>query len=67
MIPRKVSSMAVAELYAPNCIYWFTSEDEHLKTADMSSLRVLGITMKKLRWERGGIDGMLGYYLKLKS
>ena len=33
----------------------------------MPSLRVLGITMKKLRWERGGIDGMLGYYLKLKS
>ena len=33
----------------------------------MPSLRALGITLKKLRWERGGIDGMTGYYLKLKS
>ena len=111
---KQMYAQAVAELYTPDCIYWFTSEDEHaiqlhnqryqdkapleqvlssifepvkqhrkehfwqvqniqkelakhLKANDMPSLRVLGITMKKLRWERGGIDGMLGYYLKLKS
>ena len=40
---------------------------KHLKTSDMPSLRILGITLKKLRWERGGIDGLHGYYLKLKS
>ena len=111
---KQMYAQAVAELYTTDCIYWFTSEDEHaiqlhnqryqdkapleqvlssifepvklhrkehfwqvqniqkelakhLKANDMPSLRVLGITMKKLRWERGGIDGMLGYYLKLKS
>jgi predicted P-loop ATPase len=40
---------------------------KHLNASDMPSLRALGITLKKLRWERGGIDGMTGYYLKLKS
>ena len=40
---------------------------KHLNTSDIPNLRTLGITLKKLRWERGGIDGMAGYYLKLKS
>ena len=31
------------------------------------NLRVLGETIKKLKWPRGGIDGLKGYYLRLKS
>ena len=40
---------------------------KRLKASDVPNLRVLGLTLKKLRWERGGIDGITGYYLKLKS
>ena len=111
---KQMFAQAVDELQDPDCIYWFTSEDEqaiqqhnqqyqdkapleqvlssifepvrqhrkehfwqvnaiqrelskHLSSSDMPSLRMLGITLKKLRWERGGIDGQQGYYLKLRS
>jgi hypothetical protein len=111
---KQMFAQAVDELQDPDCIYWFTSEEEqaiqlhnqqyqdkapleqvlssifepvrqhrkehfwqvnaiqqelskHLSSSDMPSLRMLGITLKKLRWERGGIDGQQGYYLKLRS
>ncbi len=31
------------------------------------NLKVLGETIKKLKWPRGDIDGLKGYYLRLKS
>ena len=40
---------------------------KHLKASDVPNLRVLGETIKKLKWPRGGIDGLKGYYLRLKS
>jgi len=73
---KQMYAQAIAELNTSGCTYWFTSEDEQaiqrelskrLNSSDVPNLRALGITLKKLRWERGGIDGMLGYYLKLKS
>ena len=111
---KQMFAQAVTELNSPDCIYWFTSEDEqaiqqhnqkyqdkapleqvlgcifepvrqhrkeyfwqvqaiqqelqkHLNSSDIPNLKALGTTLKKLRWERGGIDGMQGYYLKLKS
>ena len=39
----------------------------HLKASDIPNLRVLGETIKKLKWPHGGIDGAKGYYLRLKS
>ena len=38
----------------------------HLRTADIPSLKTLGLTLKQLHWERGGNNGIRGYYLKLK-
>ena len=38
-----------------------------LPAGDVPNLKVLGATLRKLRWERGGIDGLPGYYLKLRS
>ena len=111
---KQMFAQAVTELHNPDCIYWFTSEDEHeiqqhnsqyqdtssleqvlqnffqpskihkkecfwqvhniqeelskhLKASDVPNLRVLGETIKKLKWPRGGIDGLKGYYLRLKS
>ena len=111
---KQMFAQAVTELRNPDCIYWFTSEDEHeiqqhnsqyqdtssleqvlqnffqpskihkkecfwqvhniqeelskhLKASDVPNLRVLGETIKKLKWPRGGIDGLKGYYLRLKS
>ena len=111
---KQMFAQAVDELQDPDCIYWFTSEDEqaiqqhnqqyqdkapleqvlssifepvrqhrkehfwqvnaiqqelskHLSSSDVPNLRLLGITLKKLRWEHGGIDGLQGYYLKLRS
>ena len=111
---KQMFAQAVTELRNPDCIYWFTSEDEHeiqqhnsqyqdtssleqvlqnffqpskihkkecfwqvhniqeelskhLKASDVPNLRVLGETIKKLKWPRGGIDGLKGYYLGLKS
>jgi hypothetical protein len=107
-------AQAVTELRDPDCLYWFTSEDEQeiqrhnqkyqdkapleqvlaaifepvrqhrrenfwqvqaiqqelarrLPAADVPNLKVLGATLKRLRWERGGIDGLSGYYLRLRS
>ena len=40
---------------------------KRLKASDVPNLKTLGATLKRLRWERGGIDGLSGYYLKLKS
>ena len=111
---KQLFAQAVTELKDPDCIYWFTSEDEreiqahnrqyqdvssleqvlqsvfepakvhkkeyfwqvqtiqkelqnHLKASDIPNLRVLGETIKKLKWPHGGIDGAKGYYLRLKS
>ena len=38
----------------------------HLRTADIPNLKTLGMTLKQLHWERGGTNGIRGYYLKLK-
>ena len=111
---KQLFAQAVTELKDPDCIYWFTSEDEreiqehnrqyqdvssleqvlqsvfepskthkrdcfwqvqsiqkelqnHLKASDVPNLKVLGETIKKLKWPHGGIDGSKGYYLRLKS
>ncbi len=111
---KQMFAQAVAELRSPDCVYWFTSEDEQeiqrhnqkyqdkapleqvlaatfepvrqhrrenfwqvqaiqqelskrLKASDVPNLKQLGATLKRLRWERGGIDGLPGYYLRLRS
>ena len=111
---KQMYAQAVAELRDPDCIYWFTSDDEqeiqrhnssyqdvqpleqvlaatfesssdhcrqnfwlvrdvqkelekHIRSTDLPSLKVLGQALKSLRYEKGGIDGRYGYYLKLKS
>lgn len=111
---KQMFAQAVTELHYPDCVYWFTSEDEreiqehnrsyqdsstleqvlqnlfepskihkkdyfwqvqaiqkelekHLKTSDVPNLKLLGETIKKLRWPKGGISGVRGYYLKLKK
>ena len=111
---KQMFAQAVSELRHPDCVYWFTSEDEQeiqrhnqkyqdkapleqvlaatfepvsqhrrenfwqvqaiqqelakrLKAGDVPNLKALGATLKRLRWERGGIDGLPGYYLKLRS
>ena len=111
---KQMFAQAVRELKSPNCIYWFTSEDEkeiqehnrqyqdvssleqvllsifevssihkreffyrvqdiqselekHMKASDIPNLKELGSAIKKLKWKRGGIKGVRGYYLKLKK
>ena len=47
-----------------------TIQDElskHLKSSDVPNLKLLGETLKALRWPHGGISGVRGYYLKLKT
>ena len=39
---------------------------KHLKASDVPNLKLLGETLKKLRWPHGGISGIRGYYLKPK-
>ena len=110
---KQMYAQAVAELRNPDCIYWFTSDDEqeiqrhnaqyqqesapelvlqqlfepvalhrkehfwtttaiqqemknHLKAEDVPNLTNLGIAIKKLKWPRGSIKGIRGYYLKAK-
>ena len=110
---KQMFAQAVTELRDPNCIYWFTSDDEreiqehnrpyqdvssleqvlqsifeptnvhkredfyrvqdiqnelkkHLKSSDIPNLTQLGKSIKNLKWKRGGISGIRGYYLKLK-
>jgi predicted P-loop ATPase len=41
--------------------------ENHLKSSDVPNLKILGETLKRLRWPRGGISGIRGYYLKLKQ
>lgn len=41
--------------------------ERHLKSSDVPNLKLLGETIKKLRWPKGGISGVRGYYLKLKK
>jgi hypothetical protein len=38
-----------------------------LKTKDIPSIRELGITLKRTGWPHGGINGRIGYYLKMRS
>jgi len=111
---KQLYAQAVAELRSPDCIYWFTNDDEreiqrhnqkyqqesapeqvlsqlfepvsqhkkemfwtataiqqvlgkHLKAADVPNLCNLGISIKKLRWPMIKINGVRGYYLKLKK
>ena len=40
---------------------------KRLKASDVPNLKNLGSALKRLKWPRGGIDGLRGYYLKLKS
>ena len=39
----------------------------HLKTADVPNLTNLGLAIKKLKWPRGSIRGIRGYYLQLRK
>ena len=111
---KQMFAQAVTELRDPDCLYWFTSEDEqeirrhnqsfmeessvesilpslfepvkehkreyfwqphaiqqelakHLKASDVPNMEALGLSLKALKWPRGGIDGMRGYYLRLKT
>ena len=41
--------------------------ERHLKASDVPNLKILGETLKKLRWPKGGISGIRGYYLKLRK
>ena len=40
---------------------------KRLKTKDIPSLRELGVTLKRIGWPHGGINGRIGYYLKMRS
>ena len=111
---KQMYAQAVAELKRPDCLYWFTSEDEHiirehnqpymeesssegvlpgifepttehtrqnlwrlvdiqqelskhLSTKDVPSLKALSAAIKALRWPKGAINGVRGYYLKLRK
>ena len=111
---KQLYAQAVTELKDPDCIYWFTSDDEreiqrhnshyqqesapeqvlatlfepslihksdnfwrttdiqaelrnHLKASDVPNLTNLGLAIKKLKWPRGSIHGIRGYYLQLKK
>ena len=111
---KQLYAQAVTELKDPDCIYWFTSDDEreiqrhnshyqqesapeqvlatlfepslihksdnfwrttdiqaelrnHLKASDIPNLTNLGLAIKKLKWPRGSIRGIRGYYLQLKK
>ena len=111
---KQLYAQAVTELKNPNCIYWFTTDDEreiqrhnshyqqesapeqvlttlfepslihksdnfwrttdiqaelrnHLKACDVPNLTILGLAIKKLKWPRGSIRGIRGYYLQLKK
>ena len=110
---KQMFAQAVTELRDPNCLYWFTSEDEreirehnqsfmeesstegilpslfepaaehtkenlwrvidiqqelakHLKAKDVPSIISLGKAIKALRWPKAAINGLRGYYLKLR-
>ena len=109
---KQMFAQAVTELRNPDCIYWFTSEDEHeiqqhnsqyqdtssleqvlqnffqpskihkkecfwqvhniqeelskhLKASDVPNLRVLGETIKKLKWPRGDSRIIIKNYLMI--
>ena len=52
--------------------FWTTTaiQDElsqHLRTQDLPTLRNLSIAIKKLRWRKYKNNGVLGYYLTLRS
>ena len=111
---KQMFAQAVTELKDPDCLYWFTSEDEreirehnqsymeessaesilpslfepskehtkehlwrvidiqielakHLKANDVPNLKTLGKSLKALRWPKGAINGIRGYYLKLRK
>ena len=40
---------------------------KRLKATDMPNLKLLGQTIKRLQWARGGIKGIRGYYLQLRQ
>ena len=40
---------------------------KHLKSADVPNLTNLGLALKKLRWQRFKVNGVRGYYLKLRQ
>ena len=44
-----------------------TELEKHLKASDVPNLKILGEALKKLRWPKGGVSGIRGYYLKLKK
>ena len=111
---KQMFAQAVAELRDPDCIYWFTSDDEreiqqhnklyqdvqpveqllpaifaptserkrqylwqvkdvqkelekHLRSSDIPSLKSLGTILKKLKWPHGAVNGIGGYYIKLRN
>ena len=40
---------------------------KHLKAKDVPNLKSLGIAIKALRWPKGAINGIRGYYLRLRK
>ena len=40
---------------------------KHLRPADVPNLKALGLAIKALRWPKGAINGIRGYYLKLRK
>ena len=41
--------------------------EKHLRSSDIPSLKSLGTILKKLKWPHGAVNGIGGYYLKLRS
>ena len=111
---KQLFAQAVTELRDPNCLYWFTSEDEreirqhnqsfmeessaegvlpslfdpdtehtkenlwrlidiqkelakHMTAKDVPNLKALAKSIKALRWPKVAVNGIRGYYLKLRS
>ena len=64
-------------LFEPSLIhksdnFWRTTDIQaelrnHLKACDVPNLTILGLAIKKLKWPRGSIHGIRGYYLQLKK
>ena len=67
----------LATLFEPSLIhksdnFWRTTDIQaelrnHLKASDVPNLTNLGLAIKKLKWPRGSIRGIRGYYLQLKK
>ena len=66
----------LANLFEPSTLhrkeqFWKVTDiqselSKHLKAADVPNLTNLGVAIKKMKWPRGSIHGVRGYYLQLR-